>query len=168
MNLCLFSLYLMYHTIILYYIYHYNKQSWPLKNTEWFVQIISSKQGATFCGKKSNSIGSKTNKIQFTFSFWMKVKGTFGPLSQWSPTLGLQMFLDFNSQKSWPAEVVVNASGSCSPRTSGGPRLRTTVLEIYSKIPAILFHYPSLLPPLYSTIMRSHLPHWEVITSLAT
>ena len=28
--------------------------------------------------------------------------------------------------KSWPAEVVVKASGGCSPRTSGGPRLGTT------------------------------------------
>ena len=52
-------------------------------------------------------------------SFWV-------PLLQWSPTLGLQMFLDFNSQKSWPAEVVVKVSGSCSPRTSGGPKLGTT------------------------------------------
>ena len=51
-----------------------------------------------------------------------------GPLHQWSPTLGLQMFLDFKSQKSWPAEVVVKASGSCSARTSGGPRLGTTAL----------------------------------------
>ena len=44
------------------------------------------------------------------------------------------MFLDFNSQKSWPAEVVVTASGSCSPRTSGGPRLETTALEDRKKI----------------------------------
>ena len=44
----------------------------------------------------------------------------------WCPTLALQMFLDFNSQKSWPAEVVVKASGSCSLGTSGGPRLDTT------------------------------------------
>ena len=43
--------------------------------------------------------------------------------------MGLQMFLDFNSQKSWPAEVVVKASGSCSPRTSGGPRLETTAIK---------------------------------------
>ena len=49
-------------------------------------------------------------------------------LGRWSPTLGLQMSLDFNSQKSWPADVVVKASRSCSPRTSGGPRLRTTDL----------------------------------------
>ena len=48
---------------------------------------------------------------------------------QWSPTLCLQMFLGFNSQKSWPAEVVVKTSGSYSPKTSGGPRLRTTKLE---------------------------------------
>ena len=47
---------------------------------------------------------------------------------QWSPTLGLQMFLGFNSQKSWPAEVGVKASGSCSARTSGGPSLGTTVV----------------------------------------
>ena len=50
-------------------------------------------------------------------------------LEQWSPTLGLQMFLDFNSQKSWPAEAVVKVSGSCSPRTSGDPRLGTTALK---------------------------------------
>ena len=50
-------------------------------------------------------------------------------LRQWSPTLGLQLFLDFNSQKSWPAEVMVKASGSWSPITSGGPRLGTTVLR---------------------------------------
>ena len=48
---------------------------------------------------------------------------------QKSPTLGIQMFLDFNSQKSWPAKVVVKASGSCSPRTLEGPRLGTTELE---------------------------------------
>ena len=39
------------------------------------------------------------------------------------------MFLDFNSQKSWLAEVMVKVSGSCSPRTSGSPRLGTTALE---------------------------------------
>ena len=50
-------------------------------------------------------------------------------LEQWSPTLGLQMFSDFNSQKSWPAEMVVKASGSCSQRTSGGSWLGTTALE---------------------------------------
>ena len=47
-------------------------------------------------------------------------------LKQGSQTVALQMFLDFNSQKAWPAEVVLEASGSCSPRTSGGPRLGTT------------------------------------------
>ena len=50
-------------------------------------------------------------------------------LEQWFLTFGLQIFLDFNSQKSWPKEVVVKASGSCSPRPSGGPRLGTMALE---------------------------------------
>ena len=54
-------------------------------------------------------------------------------LNQWSPTLGLQMFLDFNSQKSWPAQLMVKVSGSCSLRTSGGTRLRTTALEEQDK-----------------------------------
>ena len=38
------------------------------------------------------------------------------------------MFLDFNSQKSCAAKMVVKASGSCSPRTFGVPRLGTTDL----------------------------------------
>ena len=33
-------------------------------------------------------------------------------LGQWCRTVALQMFLAFNSQKSWPEEVVVKASGS--------------------------------------------------------
>ena len=53
-------------------------------------------------------------------------------LDQWPPTLGLQMFLDFSSQKSCPAEVAVKASGSCSPRTSGGPSLGNTALDCNS------------------------------------
>ena len=44
---------------------------------------------------------------------------------QWLPTLGPQMFLDYNSQKSWPEQLVVKAFGSFSPRTSGDPRLGT-------------------------------------------
>ena len=81
-------------------------------------------------------------------------------LVQWSPTLSLQMFLNFNSQKSWPAKVVVKSSESYSPRTSGGPRLGTTapvpcqlVVTSHSKlwkpymnikrIPAIV-HLPAL------------------------
>ena len=39
------------------------------------------------------------------------------------------MFLDCNSQKSWPTQQVVKASGNCSPRTSGDLSLRNTVLE---------------------------------------
>ena len=45
-----------------------------------------------------------------------------------SQTLGFQMFFDYNSQKSWPAQLVVKASGSFSPRISGDPRLGTSAL----------------------------------------
>ena len=65
-------------------------------------------------------------------------------LKQWSPTLGLQMFLDFNSQKSWPAEVVVKASGSCSPRTSGGPRLGSTWDRVEAGFKFLFSHGNSL------------------------
>ena len=51
-----------------------------------------------------------------------------GFLQQWFPTLGPQMFLDYNSQKSWPAQLLVKASGSFSPRTTGVPKLGTTAL----------------------------------------
>ena len=50
-------------------------------------------------------------------------------VEQWFPTLGPQMFLDLNSQKPWPAQLMVKASGSFSPRTSGDPRLGTTNTE---------------------------------------
>ena len=50
-------------------------------------------------------------------------------LKQWYPILGPQIFLDYNSQKSWPAQLVVKASGSFNPRTSGDPRLGTTILD---------------------------------------
>ena len=39
-------------------------------------------------------------------------------LGQWLPTLGPQTFLNCISQKTLPAQVVVKASGSCSPGTS--------------------------------------------------
>ena len=51
------------------------------------------------------------------------------PLHQWSPTLGLRMFLDYNSQKPSPPPLLARISGSWCPRTSGGPRLGTTVLQ---------------------------------------
>ena len=52
----------------------------------------------------------------------------YSSLEKWSPTLGLQMFLDYNSQKPSPP-LMARISGSWSPRTSGGLRLRTTALE---------------------------------------
>ena len=50
------------------------------------------------------------------------------PLNLWFPTLGPHLFLDYNSQKSWPAQLVLKASGCFSPRTSCDPRLGTNVL----------------------------------------
>ena len=42
-----------------------------------------------------------------------------------APNLGSP---DVLGLQSWPAKVVVKASGSCNSRTSGGPRLGTTAL----------------------------------------
>ena len=39
------------------------------------------------------------------------------------------MFLDDNFQTSWPTQLVAKVSGRFSPRTSGHPRLRTTVRD---------------------------------------
>ena len=52
------------------------------------------------------------------------------PLEQWFPTFDPQMFLDYNLQKSWPAQLVVKASGSFHPRTSEEPRLGATASKI--------------------------------------
>ena len=46
-------------------------------------------------------------------------------MGHWFPSLGLQLFLDCSFQKSWPAQLVVKASGSFSPGTSEDPRLAT-------------------------------------------
>ena len=50
-------------------------------------------------------------------------------VQQGSQTVALQMFLDFNSQKSWPAEVVLKASGSSRLRTSEGPQFETPAVQ---------------------------------------
>ena len=49
-------------------------------------------------------------------------------LAQWFPTLGPHMFLDYFSQESWPAQLVVKASGSFGPKTPGNPRLGAIAL----------------------------------------
>ena len=48
------------------------------------------------------------------FSWYSKI-----PLVQWFPTLCPQMFLNYNSQKSWSAQLAVKDSENFSPRTSG-------------------------------------------------
>ena len=55
-------------------------------------------------------------------------------IEQWFPTLGGQMFLDYSSQKSWPAQLVVKASGSFNPRTSGHPRLEAVSIERWKRL----------------------------------
>ena len=74
-----------------------------------------------------NTPHAKTLPLPNWSMVWKRLGTT--ALDQRSPTLGLQMFLDFISHKSWPVEVVVKPSGRCSPRTSGGPRLGTTALD---------------------------------------
>ena len=49
------------------------------------------------------------------------------------------MFLDYNSQKSWLAQLVLNTAGNFNPRTPGDPKLGTTVLEHFLKIQAASF-----------------------------
>ena len=50
-------------------------------------------------------------------------------LEQWFLTFVTRMFLNCNSQKPQPAQWVVKASGSCSPKLLSNPRLRTSDLE---------------------------------------
>ena len=50
------------------------------------------------------------------------------PVAQYFPVLGPQLFLDYNSQKFWPAQLVAKVSWNFSPRTSGNPKLRTIAL----------------------------------------
>ena len=50
-------------------------------------------------------------------------------LDQWFLTFVTGMFLNYNSQKPQPAQLVVKASGSCSPKLLSNPRLRTSGLD---------------------------------------
>ena len=50
-------------------------------------------------------------------------------LQQWFLTFVTQMFLNCNSQKPQPAQLVVKTSGSCSPILLSNPRLRTSDLN---------------------------------------
>ena len=66
-------------------------------------------------------------------------------LKQCFPALGTQMFLDYNSQKSWPTQLVVEGPVSFSPRTSGDPRLGTSGLKRVSDWPVRPVHVEPLL-----------------------
>ena len=50
-------------------------------------------------------------------------------LKQWLLTFVIRMFLNYKSQKPQPAQLVVKASGSCSPKLLSNPRLRTSRLN---------------------------------------
>ena len=49
-------------------------------------------------------------------------------VDQWFLTFVTQMLLNCSSQKPQSAQLVVKASGSCSPKLLSNPRLRTSVL----------------------------------------
>ena len=49
---------------------------------------------------------------------------------QWSPTLGLQMFLDYNSQQPSPPHLLARISGSWSPKNIWRLRLGTTAVMV--------------------------------------
>ena len=82
-------------------------------------------------------------------------------IDQWFSNQGPQMFLDCNSQKSWLAQQVVKASGNCSPRTSGDPSLKTTVIDhVRLFIPIISLPLCALIDPMVSDTewLSHHLP----------
>ena len=58
------------------------------------------------------------------FSLWKVIT-----LGQWFQTLDDKMFLDYEPQKSSPIQIVMKASGNCSPRIFGDPKLGTADLE---------------------------------------
>ena len=86
--------------------------SWPLA-----LQAGASGNGSQNVGRDWESLYDRG--IEFV---WLILAQCHG-VGQWSPTLGLQMFLDYNSQR--PSAPLLLAR-ICSPRTSGGPRLGTT------------------------------------------
>ena len=121
------------HLPILYFFsYAGEKERLKEKNCRWWCTCPSAfpphhLQG----GKKGSRLGTCRNNWPALYpNKWHRDHGwsTLYPLGQWSPTLGLQMFLDYNSQKPTPPPLLARISGNWSPRTSGGPRLRTTAL----------------------------------------
>ena len=55
-------------------------------------------------------------------------------LNQWFLTFVTRMLLNCNSQKPQPAQLVVKASGSCSPKLLSNPKLRTSALNHFKKV----------------------------------
>ena len=59
---------------------------------------------------------------------------SLNPLQQWFLTFVTQMLLNCNSQKPQSAQLVVKASGSCSPKLLSNPRLRTSGLDCAQRL----------------------------------
>ena len=60
-------------------------------------------------------------------------------VKQWFLTFVTRMFLNCSSQKPQPAQLVMKASGSCSPKLLSNPRLRTSDLaNIYKEVNFIM------------------------------
>ena len=82
---------------------------------------------STQCVDRKSPIPSdlhwKTNMaVTLLFLQWCQWNPeTWYTLKQWSPTLGLWVFLDYNSQNPSPPRLLARIFGSWSPRTSGGP-----------------------------------------------
>ena len=66
------------------------------------------------------------------------------PLEQRFPTLGPQMFLDYNFQESCPANLVVKATESFSMKTSGDPSLETKESEVALILLAVFYRSPEV------------------------
>ena len=87
-----------------------------------------------------------------------------GSLRHWFLILGPQMFLHQNSQKPSLLGMPARVSGSCSPKTSGEPRLGTTGLRYGASFGWVQFpDRPMSLDkqgkPLYSGTSALHLVH---------
>ena len=78
-------------------------------------------------GKKSKHTCPDSQKQAFCSSDCTLTFLDYG-LDQWFLTFVTRMFLNCNSQKPQPAQLVVEASGSCSPKLLSNPRLRTSGL----------------------------------------
>ena len=90
-------------------------------------------------------------------------------LCQWFLTFVILMFLNCNSQKPQPAQLVVKASGSCSPKLLSNPRLRTSVLcdeRDYAGIKGAMIHKGEVFDFQILTYCWYHQPCADLFTPI--